>query len=172
MKVKPQEPKNPPGEVQRRVKEAHLKFDDQGRELMDPIPIAPPIGYKKSPSIAETIRNMIRSEKLKQEAEAAGYETFEEADDFEVDDFDPKSPYEEQFEPIPVPDTEAEMSKFANLIGASIMEQLGGASNSREGPDTPPPARQPQGAEPPAPDPSLSPAPSPSLDFTTRKPKS
>jgi len=53
------------------------------------------------PEVKEQIREMVRSEKLKQEVAAQGYETFEEADDFEVgDDFDPKSPYEENFEGI------------------------------------------------------------------------
>lgn len=46
---------------------------------------------------------MVRSERLAAEAAAAGYESFEEADDFEVgDDFDPSSPYETDFDPTPV----------------------------------------------------------------------
>jgi len=71
-----------------------------GREMPSPLPIAPPIGYKKSPTLAEQIRAMVISEKLKMEALAAGQESFEEADDFEVgDDYDPRSPYEETFDP-------------------------------------------------------------------------
>lgn len=46
---------------------------------------------------------MVRSERLAQEAAQAGYESFEEADDFEVgDDYDPSSPYETDFDPVPV----------------------------------------------------------------------
>lgn len=49
----------------------------------------------------ERIRGIIRGERLKQEMEAAGRETFEEADDFDVgDDYDPSSPYEEVFDPV------------------------------------------------------------------------
>lgn len=66
-----------------------------GDELPDPTPMAPPIGYKKQPSMVEHIRTMIRSERLRQEAEAAGAESFDEADDFDVEDDDfPPSPYE------------------------------------------------------------------------------
>lgn len=76
------------------------RLDFRGREIPDPTPIAPPIGYKRQPSLAEQIRAMVRSERLAQEAEQAGFETFEEADDFNVgDDFDPHSPYENDFDP-------------------------------------------------------------------------
>lgn len=76
--------------------------DERGHELPDPTPLAPPVGYNPQPSLAETIRRMVRSEKLAMEAEAAGMETFEEADDFDVgDDYDPTSPYEEVFDPTP-----------------------------------------------------------------------
>lgn len=86
---------------QRSAAEGYL--DKFGREMPSPLPIAPPIGYKKSKSLAEQIREMVLSEKLKMEAMAAGHETFEEADDFDVDDdYDPRSPFEETFDP-PLP---------------------------------------------------------------------
>lgn len=73
---------------------------DAGYEIADPTPLAPPVGYKKQPSMMENMRNMVRSEMLRREVEAAGFETFEEADDFAVgEDFDPHSPFEEQFDP-------------------------------------------------------------------------
>lgn len=75
------------------------RYDDAGRYYPDPTPIAPPIGYIKSPSIAEQLRAMVRSEHVRQAAEQAGEDTFEEADDFEIgDDYDPRSPWEEQFD--------------------------------------------------------------------------
>lgn len=72
-----------------------------GRQLPDPVPLAPPIGYKKQPSMVEIVREMVRSERLKMEAEAAGHETFEESEDFEVDDDGPdlKSGWENDFDP-------------------------------------------------------------------------
>ena len=78
-------------------------LNELGREVLSDVPKAPPIGFQPSRSIAEMIRDMVRSEKLNSELDAAGMETFEEADDFDVgDDFDPSSPYEETFEP-PLP---------------------------------------------------------------------
>lgn len=73
-----------------------------GAEMPDPTPMAPPIGYVKQPTMVEHMRQMIRSEHLRLAAEAAGAETFEEADDFDVpDDLEPLSAYEFErfFEP-------------------------------------------------------------------------
>lgn len=82
----------------------HERINPEGREIVSSVPVAPPIGYKKTPSLAEQIRLMVRSERMRQAALEAGAETFEEADDFDVgDDFDPSSPYEETFDPIPQP---------------------------------------------------------------------
>lgn len=72
-----------------------------GRQVPDPTPLAPPIGYKKQPSMVEIVREMVRSERLKQEAEASGHESFEDSEDFDVGD-DPDllhSPWENDFDP-------------------------------------------------------------------------
>lgn len=72
-----------------------------GDEVLSPIPVAPPIGYRREPTMVERIRSMVRSEHMRLAALQAGAETFDEADDFEVgDDYDPSSPYEEVFEPV------------------------------------------------------------------------
>lgn len=79
--------------------------DQFGREVLSPVPVAPPVGYVKHVSLAEQIRSMVRSEALRFHAEQTGHETFEEADDFDIgDDFDPRSPYEVDFEPPAVAD--------------------------------------------------------------------
>lgn len=79
-----------------------IMLNDHGHEIPDPTPMAPPVGFKPQPSMVEIVRAQIAGERLRQEAEAAGLETFEEADDFDVqDDFDPSSPYEEMFDPAP-----------------------------------------------------------------------
>lgn len=73
-------------------------------EVPDPTPMAPPVGYKPGPSIAEQIRQMVRSEHVRFAAEQAGVDTFEEADDFDAPDdeeFDPSTPYEQEFDPLP-----------------------------------------------------------------------
>lgn len=98
-------------------------LDKEGREVPDPIPMAPPIGYKRQPSLTERIRDMVRSEHLRIAALEAGQETFEEADDFEVgDDFDPNSPYEEVFDPV---DADARMRLRQEDYAASVEARLG-----------------------------------------------
>lgn len=78
------------------------KFDASGRgELPDPVPLAPPVGWHANPSMFEVMRDMIRGEALRAYAEAEGMETFEEGQDFNVEDDDfPGSQYEGDFEPL------------------------------------------------------------------------
>jgi len=69
-------------------------FDEQGREIPVRGKIAIPIGFHTPPSLQEQIRRFIRIEASNMAA-AAGHETFEESDDFDVDDdVDFKSPHE------------------------------------------------------------------------------
>lgn len=77
--------------------------DEKGREIPDPTPMQPPIGYTRQPSLAQQIRQQILSANLAEAARTAGAETFEEADDFEVgDDWEDEkhSPYEANFDPM------------------------------------------------------------------------
>lgn len=80
-----------------------VRLDEWGREIPDPRPMAPPLGYIEQPPLHVLIRQMIQSERLAQEAQAAGAGSFEEEDDFDVedDDYDPSSPWEENFDPAP-----------------------------------------------------------------------
>lgn len=59
-----------------------------GQEIPDPTPMAPPLGFKKQPTMADHIREAIRGEHLRLAAEAAGQETFEEANDFDTGEDD------------------------------------------------------------------------------------
>lgn len=87
--------------------EAYLKkltakgLNADGTPMLDPVPLAPPIGYKKAPSMVEIVRDMVRSEKLALEAAARGFESLEESEDFDVDDEPPllRSRYENDGDP-------------------------------------------------------------------------
>ena len=69
-------------------------------ETCDPKPMALPVNMKRPPSLQEQIQRLVRSEQLRQMANASDVDTFEEADDFDVgDDYDPTSPWELEFEP-------------------------------------------------------------------------
>lgn len=77
------------------------RLTSDGAEIPDPTPIAPPVGYIKQKPLHELIREMVRSERLAQEAAAQDQGSFEDEDDFDVDeDFDPQSPWEENFDPL------------------------------------------------------------------------
>lgn len=78
--------------------EIRPKYNERGEELMDPTPIAVPFKFQQR-SQFDWMRQFIRQEVSRHAAEQ-GYESFEEANDFNVgDDFDPTTPYEEQFDP-------------------------------------------------------------------------
>jgi len=87
-----------------------------GQEVPDPRPVAIPAGFQRPEPLADLIRRLVRTQ-ISQQASAEGQETWEEADDFEVDeDDDPLSPYEipeaplealggvRQVDPAPPPD--------------------------------------------------------------------
>lgn len=72
------------------------KHRDDGMEYPDPTPIEVPLGFRRPPSIHEEIRRFVRQE-MSRQAQEQGGESFEEADDFEVDeDPDPLTQYELQ----------------------------------------------------------------------------
>lgn len=64
-----------------------------GKEVLDPTPVAIPAGMGKPESLVDTIRRLVRNE-ISHEAQSQGIESFEEANDFDVEDEDWTSPYE------------------------------------------------------------------------------
>lgn len=79
-----------------------------GQEVPDPKPFAMPLGFKKPESTEDIVRRMI-AQNLSQQVANNETETFEEADDFDVEDdefIDPVSPYEEQLNVPPIAEPE------------------------------------------------------------------
>lgn len=108
-------------------------LDNDGKLIPDPVPIAPPIGYKKAPSMVEIVRDMVKGERLAQAAREAGAETFEEAEDFDVPDDPPdlRSPFENTFDP-----------PISELLAAgkqALAEKAGEAAKAAGSPDKPAP---------------------------------
>lgn len=142
-----------------------VKFDDMtgeiltkqigtdGREYNDPTPMAPPIGYKRAPSMVEIIREQVRHALLAQAAEASGHETFEEADDFDIgDDYDPSTPWENDFDP-PI---------------AEVLAEAQRALDERNAPKTQPPVQAPApGVAPQNSEPGAGPQAAPAAPHST-----
>lgn len=70
------------------------RYNERGQEIPDPTPVEIPLHLQRAISRHEEMKAYIRAELARQAADE-GFETFEEADDFEVDeDPDPLSQYE------------------------------------------------------------------------------
>lgn len=67
-------------------------------ERADPVPMAPPIGYRREPSMMEIVKGEILKAKVNRLQEELGADTADEAEDFDVgdddDDESPSSAYE------------------------------------------------------------------------------
>lgn len=71
-----------------------------GDEIPNPTPVEIPAGFKIPETTEERFQRMIRHS-MSEWAQRNDAETFEDADDFDVgDDDDPRSPYEEEFDPM------------------------------------------------------------------------
>lgn len=64
-----------------------MRHDEKGREIPDPRPMEMPLGMRKPESMEDMIRRYVRVE-ASRIAQQEGMESFEEADDFEVEDDD------------------------------------------------------------------------------------
>ena len=80
----------------------HSKIDEFGREIFSGEQVALPIHFTRKKSIHEQIREMILAMK---NVEREGFETFVDADDFDVDDyredFQDLPSYEQDFDHLP-----------------------------------------------------------------------
>lgn len=84
-------------ELHAKLKKLHRAMIDQnGAELHNPTPVSIPIGQQRPPTLKEQIQRVLRTE-LSNQAASQGHETYEEANDFDIDDDDTMySPYELQ----------------------------------------------------------------------------
>lgn len=131
--------------------ERHLP---DGTEKLSPVPIQPPLGYKRVPSLSEQIRQQVLAAKLDELDNLM--ESEEEADDFAIDDdMAPFSPHENEGMP-----TIAELKRKAAEINAEIQRQnleqlraqLQAKHDNMAGREAASPPSDP--SEPPAPEPA------------------
>lgn len=97
-------------------KRTEFRHGEGGREYLDPVPLEPPLGYRRQVSLADQIRQQVRLERLRAWEAEFEAETEEEADDFEVEDeFEPMSPHENDYVP-----TIAQLKEQAREINERI----------------------------------------------------
>lgn len=74
-----------------------MAHNERGQEIPDPTPVAMPINFRRPESLVDMMRRLIRTE-VSQHAESLEAESFEEANDFDVDEEnieDRNTPYQD-----------------------------------------------------------------------------
>ena len=121
-----------------------LGIDENGYAIMDSEPMAPPIGYVKQPSMFELVRDMVQSERLRHEALAAGFESLEEADDFDIGDDAAEELYSGYENDLDVP------IKELLEAGRQAIEERKAAEKAADSPDEPSDGADETDADPPS----------------------
>lgn len=102
-KAQPENPHTPIPTTEAHARDHNARYrrlDEYGREIVSPLPLEPPLGYKKTESMSQLVHRMVHDEMIRRELASQGIETFEESDDFDVgDDYEPNSPWENEFDP-------------------------------------------------------------------------
>lgn len=105
-----------------------MRYNERGHEILDPTPVEMPVRFQRPPTLQEQIKAFVKRE-LSEAAEAQGVETFEEADDFDIEDdpIDPTTPWELNYEQErasrEMPDADAE--RVASSAGSDLGEGSG-----------------------------------------------
>lgn len=124
------------------------RYDADGKFYPDPVPMAPPVGFVQKPSIADQMRRIFHSEQMKILAAQEGRESFEEADDFEIqDEYDPRSPFEMQLEQ----ELEPHLPSAPAGVARADTTLPGPAPGASEPPGVASPQAAPGVTQPPAP---------------------
>lgn len=115
-----------------------------GKEQPDPTPLEVPVGYEHPESLEDSMKRFIRSEVSRHYAEQHQAGTFEDEDDFDIEDEDPEfiTPYEMH-----------DMQEEAPLPEADTPEAVAQDPQPEDTP-APPPADAPPEVGSPEPDPA------------------
>lgn len=73
-----------------------MKYNSKNEEVLDKTPIALPIGYEKPETLAELVQRMVKNQAYLQHFQ--GKESYEEANDFDIDDDGEELPYTTKFD--------------------------------------------------------------------------
>lgn len=119
------------------------KFNEAGEELMDPTPIALPVGHRRPLTLQETLAMFIRSPGFRDQVTGEEFESFEESEDFDMDDdVDPSAPYEKDFDLASVASAQHGITKppeVTEKVSKFMEERPFRKKNRPKGGDTPAP---------------------------------
>lgn len=130
------------------IRRAARALSPNGREALDPTPVAIPVGFKRPPSLEEQIKRLVADRDIQRSLSEAGIETFEEANDFDIPD-DPPDPAaldEEWWDPalkrtVTAREVYEQRDQLAALTERLVRPPAPAASNAPAGdPAAPPPA--------------------------------
>lgn len=115
-------------------------LDAFGQPLLDSVPLAPPVGYRRQPSIAEQVRQAVQAERRRELEQVT--ESLEQADDFEIPDdpADPGSRWENDREPSIKELIAAGRKRLAELEAEDAKKKAAGGAGAG---DSPAPAGRP-----------------------------
>jgi len=109
------------------VKAVTKALDANGHETPSSRPMAIPVGARRPETLAEQVARLVRTEEWRRTMESHDLETFEESEDFDIEDdpVDPSTPYEEVFDPyigksITPAEFEKNKSEYEKIIKKNV----------------------------------------------------
>jgi len=118
-------------------------YDDRGRPILDPTPVRIPVDIRRHVRLSRVAEMAAALRMVRQEAADAGFESEEEADDFEMEDVEPWSKYEERDRSFDAPPADKRPPKASPSKFGGGPAPAGEAEGKRApAPKEPPPVAQ------------------------------
>lgn len=116
-----------------------MEYNELGQELPDPTPIEVPLKFRRQETLDEKIRRFMRSEQIQRDIAMAGYETEQEANDFDIGDQDDiYMPTSHELAGLTPREMAVELGIEENIDGIGPITPLLADPSSGGSPDTPP----------------------------------
>lgn len=100
-----------------------MKYNEKGEEIPDPTPIRVTPKVRITPNKLAEFQMMLRTASYL--AKNEGYETLEESEDFDVEEYDPTSPWEMEFDPIAGKEITRQEAEFLNQQREAFTAKFG-----------------------------------------------
>jgi len=114
-----------------------MEYNELGQELPDPTPVAVPLKFQRQETLDEKIRRFMRNAQIQRDLSLAGFETEEEANDFDVDDDEVYIPTSHELAGLTPREMAVELGIEENIDGIGPITPLLADPSSGGSPDTP-----------------------------------